>query len=37
MIKGSEIAAIKKLAMEFYKKAGWISVNVIQAMISQEA
>ena len=27
---------IKKLANEFFKKEGWISVNVIQAMISQE-
>jgi hypothetical protein len=27
---------IKKLANEFFKKEGWISINVIQAMISQE-
>lgn len=27
---------IKKLANEFFKKEGWISVNVIQAMIAQE-
>jgi flagellar hook-basal body complex protein FliE len=28
---------IYKMAEEFYKKAGWISVNVIHAMIMQEA
>lgn len=27
---------IKKLANEFFKKEGWISINVVQAMISQE-
>jgi len=36
-IKGAQIQNIKKLAQEFFKKAGWISSNVIQAMISQEA
>ena len=35
-IKGSQINKVKKLANEFFKKEGWISVNVIQAMISQE-
>ena len=35
-IKGAQIQKIKKMAQEFYKKAGWISVNVIHAMISQE-
>lgn len=37
MIKGEQIKAIKKLAQEFFKKEKWISVNVIQAMISQES
>ena len=32
-----QIQKIKKLAQEFFKKAGWISVNVIHAMIAQEA
>jgi hypothetical protein len=36
-IKGSQVSKIKKLAQEFYKKEGWISVNVAQAMISQES
>jgi hypothetical protein len=27
---------IKKLANEYFKKEGWISINIIQAMISQE-
>lgn len=36
-IKGAQIQKIKKLAQEFFKKAGWISINVIQAMISQES
>ena len=36
-IKGSQIQKIKKLAQEFFKKAGWISSNVIQAMIAQES
>jgi hypothetical protein len=27
---------IKKLANEYFKKEGWISINVIQAMISQK-
>ena len=36
-IKGAQIQKIKKLAEEFFKKAGWISSNVIQAMIAQEA
>ena len=36
-IKGSEIDKIKKLAQEFFKKEGYISVNIAQAMISQES
>ena len=36
-IKGAQIPKIKKLAQEFFKKAGWISSNVIQAMIAQES
>jgi len=36
-IKGAQIQTIKKLAQEFFKKAGWISSNVIQAMIAQES
>jgi hypothetical protein len=36
-ILNPQIQKIKKLAQEFFKKAGWISVNVIHAMISQEA
>jgi hypothetical protein len=36
-IKGAQIQKIKKLAQEFFKKAGWISSNVIQAMIAQES
>jgi hypothetical protein len=36
-IKGAQIQKIKKLAQEFFKKEHWISVNVIQAMISQES
>lgn len=37
MIKGSQIQKIRKMAEEFFKKAKWISVNVIQAMIMQES
>ena len=36
-IKGAQIQKIKKMAQEFFKKAGWISSNVIQAMIAQES
>ena len=36
-IKGSAINKIQKLAKEFFKKEGWISVNVVQAMIMQES
>ncbi len=36
-IKGAQIKTIRKLAEEFFKKAGWISVNVVQAMIMQES
>jgi galactitol-specific phosphotransferase system IIB component len=35
-IKGSQIDKIKKLAQEFFKKEGYISVNIAQAMIAQE-
>lgn len=35
-IKGAQIQKIRKIAQEFFKKAGWISINVIQAMIAQE-
>jgi mannose-6-phosphate isomerase-like protein (cupin superfamily) len=37
MIKGKQITAIKKLAMEFFKIEKWISINVIHAMIAQES
>ena len=36
-IKGSQIDKIKKLAQEFFKKEGYISVNIAQAMIAQES
>ncbi len=36
-IKGSQVSKIKKLAQEFFKKEGWISVNVAHAMIAQES
>jgi hypothetical protein len=36
-IKGAQIKKIEKLAKEFFKKAGWISINVVQAMIMQES
>jgi hypothetical protein len=36
-IKGAQINKVKKLAMQFFKKAGYITVNIAQAMISQEA
>ena len=36
-IKGTQIQNIKKLAEEFFKIEKWISINVIQAMISQES
>jgi hypothetical protein len=36
-LKSSQEPKIKKLAQEFFKKEGWISVNVAQAMISQES
>jgi hypothetical protein len=35
-IKGAAIGKIQKLAKEFFKKEGWISVNVVQAMIMQD-
>ena len=37
MIKGKQITAVKKLAMEFFKIEKWISINVIHAMIAQES
>ena len=36
-IKGAQVDKIKKLANEFFRKEGWISVNVAQAMIMQES
>lgn len=36
-IKGSQIKQIEKLAQEFFKRAGYISVNIIHAMIAQES
>lgn len=36
-IKGAQVDKIKKLANEFFRKEGWISVNVAQAMIAQES
>ena len=36
-IKGAQIKKIEKMAQEFFKKAGWISINVVQAMIMQES
>ena len=36
-IKGAQIDKIKKLAQEFFNKEGYISVNIAQAMISQES
>ena len=36
-IKGAQIKKVEKLAKEFFKKAGWISINVVQAMIMQES
>jgi len=36
-IKGSQINKVKKLAQEFFKKEGYISVNIAQAMIAQES
>jgi hypothetical protein len=36
-IEDAQIQAIKKLAQEFFKKTGWISINVVQAMIAQES
>jgi hypothetical protein len=34
-MSSSEISSIHKMAEEFFKKAGWISPNVVQAMIAQ--
>lgn len=36
-ITSSEAEKVKKIAKEFFTKAGWISVNVAQAMIAQES
>jgi predicted DNA binding CopG/RHH family protein len=36
-IENDQILNIKKLASEFFNKEHWISVNIIQAMISQES
>lgn len=36
-IAGAQIEKIKKMAQEFFKKEGYISVNIAQAMISQES
>lgn len=35
-LPSAQAPKIKKLANEFFKKEGWISINVIQAMIAQE-
>jgi hypothetical protein len=36
-ITSGEANKVKKIAKEFFTKAGWISVNVCRAMIAQEA
>ena len=36
-IESNQILNIEKLASEFFNKEHWISVNIIQAMISQES
>ena len=36
-IKGAQINKVKKLAMQFFKKEGYITINIIQAMIAQES
>ncbi len=36
-IESNQISNIKKLASEFFNEEHWISVNIIQAMISQES
>ena len=36
-IKGSQVDKIEKMAQEFFKKEGYISVNITQAMIAQES
>lgn len=36
-IKGAQIDKIKKMAQEFFKKEGYITVNIAQAMIAQES
>lgn len=36
-IESNQIPNIEKLASEFFNEEHWISVNIIQAMISQES
>lgn len=36
-IKGAQIKAIEKMAMEFFKIEKYISINIIHAMIAQES
>lgn len=36
-IKGKEVQYIKNTAKKFFEKEKWISINIIQAMIAQEA
>lgn len=36
-IKGAQIDKVKKIAQEFFKKEGYITVNIAQAMIAQES
>ena len=36
-ISSGEAEKVKKIAKEFFSKAGWISVNVCHAMIAQES
>jgi hypothetical protein len=36
-IENNQILNIEKLASEFFNEEHWISVNIIQAMISQES
>jgi hypothetical protein len=36
-IIGSQVDKVKKIAQQFFKKEGYISVNIAQAMIAQEA
>ena len=36
-IAGAKIDKVKKIAKEFFNKEGWISVNIVLAMIAQES